>query len=171
MLCSCLYLVCEQQLNYQDIARIELRVHPDALNLCWRKLPENVLDAQVSLYHWVAACLVFGRAGVPEGELTAVMHADVRALQEHAQANPDSALGSNQAVVVVYLRNGTKLERKTEDATGSVTNPMTDQQLSEKFLSLVAPVLGARRAQVLLDKCLNMATVHGAAEILQLGAQ
>ena len=168
---ACLHLVREQQLHYQDIARVELRVHPDALNLCWRKLPENVLDAQVSLYHWVAACLVFGRAGVPEGELTAVMHADVRALQEHAQANPDSALGSNQAVVVVYLRNGTKLERKTEDATGSVTNPMTDQQLSEKFLSLVAPVLGARRAQVLLDKCLNMATVHGAAEILQLGAQ
>jgi hypothetical protein len=31
---ACLHLVCEQKLHYQDIVRIELRVHPDALNLC-----------------------------------------------------------------------------------------------------------------------------------------
>lgn len=168
---ACLHLVRTQHLAYQDIARIELKVHPDALNLCWRKLPENVLDAQVSLYHWVAACLVFGRAGVPEGELASVMHPDVRALQQRAQAQPDASMGSNQAVVVVHLRSGKVLEYQTEDVTGSVTNPMTDEQLSEKFLSLVSPVLGRRRAQVLLDKCLNMHTVRGAAEILQLGAQ
>lgn len=168
---ACLHLVRDQQLDYQDIARIDLRVHPDALNLCWRKLPENVLDAQVSLYHWVAACLVFGRAGVPEGELAAVMQPEVRALQARTQAQPDAAMGSNQAVVVVQLYNGKVLEYMTEDVTGSVTNPMSDKQLSEKFLSLVSPVLGQRRAEVLLDKCLNMHTVRGAAEILQLGAQ
>lgn len=168
---ACLHLVRIDHLNYQDIDRIELRVHPDALNLCWRKLPENVLDAQVSLYHWVAACLVFGRAGVPEGELGAVMHAEVRALQQCAHAVVDTTMGSNQALVVVYLRDGKKLERKTQDVTGSVTNPMSDAQLSEKFLGLVGPILGLRRAQVLLDKCLNMNAVHGAAELLQLGAQ
>ena len=168
---ACLHLVRAQQLDFQDIALVELRVHPDALNLCWRKLPENVLDAQVSLYHWVAASLVFGRAGVPEGELAAVMHADVRALQERAQAQPDTSMGSNQALVIVHCRDGKKLEYKTEDVTGSVTNPMSDQQLSEKFLGLVSPVLGPRRAQVLLDKCLNMNDVRGVAEILQLGAQ
>ena len=168
---ACLHLVRDQHLNYQDIDRIELRVHPDALNLCWRKLPENVLDAQVSLYHWVAACLVFGRAGVPEGELEAVMHAEVRALQQRAQAVADTAMGSNQAAIVVHLRDGKKLERKTQDVTGSVTNPMSDAQLGDKFLGLVAPILGPRRAQVLLDKCLTMNAVHCAAEILQLGAQ
>ncbi len=168
---ACLHLVRVQHLKHQDIARIELRVHPDALNLCWRKLPENVLDAQVSLYHWVAACLVFGRAGVPEGELAAVMHAEVRALQECAQAHPDAAMGSNQAVVVVHLRDGKTLEYKTQDVTGSVTNPMSDQQLGEKFIGLVSPILGLRRAQALRDKCLNMHAVQCAAEILQLGAQ
>ncbi len=168
---ACLHLVHAQHLNHLDIERIELRVHPDALNLCWRKLPENVLDAQVSLYHWVAACMVFGRAGVPEGELAAVMHTEVRALQERTQAAPDSTMGSNQACVIVFLRNGETLEHKTQDVTGSMTNPMSDAQLSEKFLSLTSPVLGARRAQVLLGKCLNMHAVHGAAELLQLGAQ
>jgi 2-methylcitrate dehydratase PrpD len=168
---ACLHLVRDHKLNYQDIERIELSVHPDALNLCWRKLPDNVLDAQVSLYHWIAACMVFGRAGVADGELDAVMHTEVRALQERAHATVDTAMGSNQALVVVYMRDGTKLERKTEDVTGSVTNPMSDAQLSEKFIGLVAPILGLRRAQVLLDKCLTMSAVHGAAEILQLGAQ
>lgn len=168
---ACLYLSREHQLRHTDIERIELRVHPDALNLCWRKLPENVLDAQVSLFHWVSACLVFGRAGVPEGEIESVMHSDVRSLQLRTQALTDTTLGSNQALAIVYLHDGSKLERKTEDVTGSVTNPMTDSQLALKFLGLVSPILGQRRAQVLLDKCLNMHAVHGVAEILQLGAK
>lgn len=168
---ACLHLVHRQQVRFQDIERIALKVHPDALNLCWRKLPESVLDAQVSLYHWIAACLVFGQAGVAQGEREAVMHADVRQLQTRAHAVADTTLGSNQAVVVVHLHDGQTREYKTEDVTGSVTNPMSDAQLNEKFLSLVSPVLGAKRAQVLLDKCLHMQSVNGVAEILQLGAQ
>ena len=168
---SCLKLVQQHQLKHQDIARISLRVHPDALNLCWRKQPETVLDAQVSLYHWVAACVVFGRAGVLQGELESVMHADVRAIQALTDAQIDHTLGSNQAVVVIDLRDGGQLEYKTEDVTGSVTNPMSDAQLSAKFIGLVTPILGERRAQVLHDKCLNMQSVMSMAEITQLGTR
>lgn len=168
---ACLYLVQHKQLKHQHIQRVELRVHPDALNLCWRKLPESVLDAQVSLFHWAAACLVFGRAGVAQGELEAVMNEDVRALQLRMEAVADPTLGNSQAVAVVHLHDGNKLEYKTVDATGSATNPMSDAQLNEKFLTLVSPVLGPRRTSVLLDKCLNMQSVQGVAEILQLGAQ
>jgi hypothetical protein len=48
---------------------------------------------------------------------------------------------------------------------------MNDQQLAAKFLELVIPVLGERRARSLLAKSLDMASVNSAAEILQLGAR
>jgi hypothetical protein len=48
---------------------------------------------------------------------------------------------------------------------------MSDQELAAKFLQLVTPVLGERRAQSLLAKSLDMASVNSAAEILQLGAR
>ena len=166
---ACLHLFHEAGVVHQNIESVDMRVHPDALNLCWRKSPDNVLDAQVSLYHWVAAALVHGLAGVQQGELSAVQDPSVRGLQARSQAVVDPVLGNNQAVVVIRLRDGTILERMTEDALGSVTNPMSDAQLAAKFAGLVAPILGDRRASVLLEKCQNMSTVQSVAEILQLG--
>ena len=73
--------------------------------------------------------------------------------------------------LVTGTADGTYNGGFTHDATGSVTNPMNDQQLSAKFLELVVPVLGDRRAQSLLAKSLDMTSVNSAAEILQLGAR
>jgi len=168
---ACLHLQHTHKFSHQDIEKIWLRVHPDALTLCWRKLPETVLDAQVSLYHWVGASLVFGAAGIAQGTLSSVMDSAVRRLQECAEVIADSVLQDNQAVVSIRLRDGREVEHFTRDATGSVTNPMNDQQLSAKFLELVMPVLGERRARSLLAKSLDMASVNSAAEILQLGAR
>jgi 2-methylcitrate dehydratase PrpD len=95
----------------------------------------------------------------------------VRGLQECVEVVADAALQDNQAVVSLRLRDGREVEHFTRDATGSVTNPMNDQQLAAKFLELVTPVLGERRAQSLLTKSLDMASVNSAAEILQLGAR
>ena len=168
---ACLHLQRTHKLAHQDIEKITLRVHPDALTLCWRKLPETVLDAQVSLYHWVGASLVFGSAGIAQGTLSSVMDPAVRRLQDCAEVVVDSDLQDNQAVVKIHLRDGREIEHFTRDATGSVTNPMSDQQLATKFLELVVPVLGARRAQSLLAKSSDMTSVNSAAEILQLGAR
>jgi len=168
---ACLHLRRTHNISHQDIERIELKVHPDALTLCWRKLPDTVLEAQVSLYHWVGASLVFGSAGIAQGTIESVMNADSRRLQACAETITDAALQDNQAIVKIRLRDGREFEHFTRDATGSVTNPMNDQQLSAKFIELVMPVLGERRAQSLLTKCLDMASVNGAAEILQLGAR
>ncbi len=168
---ACLHLQRTHNLSHQDIEKIALRVHPDALTLCWRKLPVTVLEAQVSLYHWVGASLVYGAAGIAQGTLSSVMDPAVRRLQEFAEVVADSNLQDNQAVVKIFLRDGRELEHFTSDATGSVTNPMNDHQLATKFLELVAPVLGERRAQSLLAKSLDMASVNSAAEILQLGAR
>ena len=167
---ACLHLLRTHKLEHQTIEHIGLRVHPDALTLCWRKLPDNVLDAQVSLYHWVGASLVFGAAGIAQGELSSVQDPAVRRLQERAEALADATLQDNQAIVKIRLFDGREFEHFTQDATGSVTNPMNDEQLATKFNELVSPVLGERRAQALLAKCLAMAAVNGAAEILQLGA-
>jgi 2-methylcitrate dehydratase PrpD len=114
---------------------------------------------------------VFGAAGIAQGTLESVLNADSRRLQACTEPIADAAIQDTQAIVKIRLRDGRELEHFTRDATGSVTNPMNDQQLSTKFIELVMPVLGERRAQSLLTKCLDMASVNGAAEILQLGAR
>jgi 2-methylcitrate dehydratase PrpD len=168
---ACLYLAQESKVSHQEIERVEMRVHPDALNLTWRKLPDNVLDAQVSLFHWVATAFVHRAAGVEQGELACVKDSAVRALQERSFAVADATLANNQAFVTVRLRDGRTVERFTENAIGSTSNPMTDQQLALKFRGLAKPVLGEHRTDELLDMCLHTPVIDNAAEILRLGAR
>ena len=52
---ACLELVRKHKPNPDDIAEVAFDVTPGALALCWRKLPDSELEAQVSLYHWLAA--------------------------------------------------------------------------------------------------------------------
>jgi len=164
---ACLHLVNVCGIKHQDIKKIELVVHKDALNLCWRKLPDNVLDAQVSLFHWVGIALSRGAAGVREGELACVLDIEARALQDLACAQSNSDLADNQAIVRLTLKNGAIVEQKTENAIGSKTNPMTSEQLNKKFDELVMPVLGKLKTDILIDQCWDIAKSTDVASLLQ----
>lgn len=166
---ACLALLTNPSVSQNTIARIDLRVHPDALNLTWRKLPDTVLDAQVSLYHWVAAALVCGSAGIDQSELPCVQNPEVRAMQEKVFPIADSSLASDQAVATVRLENDQVFESVIEHSTGSYANPMTDKQLATKFRSMTQRVLSENQATLLLKACLNLDSAKDALEIFHLG--
>lgn len=165
---ACLDLVRNQGVKAEDIERVDLRVHPDALNLTWRKLPDNAMDAQVSLFHWVAAALVHRAAGLSQGDIDCVLDPRVRALQERTQAEAVATMADNEAEVEIRLMSGRVLSSHVHDATGSVTNPMTDEQLVEKFRALVGPVLGEAGWTRLLHACLSLEHAEDASAIVAL---
>ncbi|WP_375462054.1 MmgE/PrpD family protein [uncultured Enterovirga sp.] len=166
---ACLHLIRAEGVDASGIEAVELRVHPDALNLCWRKLPETEADAQVSLFHWVAAALVTGSAGLDQGALACISHQAVRSLQEKTAATPDPGLLGNQAEVELRLRGGRTVKRFTSDATGSVSNPMTDDQLTAKFRALARLSLGNEQAEDLLALSLGTPDLPDAADVLRAG--
>ncbi|MVW77643.1 MmgE/PrpD family protein [Bordetella sp. 02P26C-1] len=168
---ACLELARTDHVPVEDIESVALRVHPDALNLTWRKLPDSALDAQVSLFHWVAAALVHHAAGLAQGELDCVLDPRVRALQARTQAEAISTMADNEAEVIARLKDGRVVSRHVRDATGSVTNPMTDEQLVEKFRSLVSPSLGEAGCTRLLQSCLNLEHAPDASAIVALSRE
>jgi len=167
---ACLAMAREHDVDPAAIEAIEMRVHPDALNLTWRKLPDNVLDAQVSLFHWVAAALAQRAAGIAQGTLACVRDPLVRALQERASAVADESLAANQAVVALRLRGGARHEHFTREAIGSLALPMTDEQLDAKFREQAEPLLGRDRTAELLDLCRGAPDLGDAAGLLRLAA-
>ena len=167
---ACLEIVERQALSVDEIERVDLQVHPDAIRLTWRKLPVNVFDAQVSLYHWVAAALVFGRAGLEQGELAAVTHPEVRSLQERTFVETLTSLGSDAAIVEVRTRQGQIHRAAVEHATGSAARPMTDAQLDAKFVALATRVLEPARVTEILTACRQIEDCGDVTRISQLGA-
>ncbi len=63
-----------------------------------------------------------------------------------------SKAGGRQAILEVETTDGRTLRHHTEVVRGAWQNPMTRQDVDDKCLPLMAPVLGRRRARTLLDR-------------------
>lgn len=167
---ACLEIAAKHAPRPEAIEQVELEVDPGVLKLTWRKLPTNALDAQVSLYHWAAAALVFGAAGLEQGELACVENAQVRALQSRMSVVEQDGLATDQARATVRMINGAVYRAEIAHATGSIARPMTDLQLSHKFELLAKRVLSDARTAEVLRICWGVATLDDVGEVGRVAA-
>ncbi|MBV9813606.1 MAG: MmgE/PrpD family protein, partial [Acetobacteraceae bacterium] len=123
------------------IERIDLDVHPLTLTLCGRRDPRTGMDAKNSVYHWAAVAMTRGRAGLAEGSDEAVADPAIRALSARIHATADPALAPEAARLHVALRDGRAFGLEVAQARGSLARPMTDDDLSAKFLAQAATVV------------------------------
>ena len=166
---ACLELV-KHKPNPDDIAEVAFDVTPGALALCWRKLPDTELEAQVSLYHWLAATLIHGEATVAQAQLACIRDPRVRDLQARLNATSSPALAIDQAKAVMRMRDGTTHAASIEHGVGSLIKPMSDDALSAKFLSQARGVLADDAAKKLLAASWNVRRLDNVADFLALGA-
>ncbi|HVF63038.1 MAG TPA: MmgE/PrpD family protein [Casimicrobiaceae bacterium] len=136
-----------RSIDVKAIERVELRVHPLVLELTGRKEPVDGLQAKFSVYHGVAAGLLFGRAGVHEFADDVVRRADVVALRRKVVATVDPAMREDATDLVAILDDGKREHVVIDHAIGSLERPMSDADLDAKFASLVEPVLGPARTR------------------------
>jgi 2-methylcitrate dehydratase PrpD len=151
-----------------EVVRIELAVHPLVLELTGRKEPSDGLQAKFSVYHGVAAGLIFGRAGEAEFADAIVRRDDVVALRRKVVATVDPAIEEAAARLIAQLADGRREEVHVEHAIGSLERPMRDADLDAKFESLVAPVLGKQRSEELSRAAWKVGATHDLRGLLAL---
>jgi 2-methylcitrate dehydratase PrpD len=167
---ACIQLRNQYNIKPDQIDRIELRVHPLALELNGKKTPETGADAKYSVYHGAAVAIIYGIAGEKQFSDKIVRDRATIALRDRVTAMVDSALKEQQARAVVTLKDGRRLEKFIENAIGSVRNPMTDAMLEGKFIDLAEGILPQAKTRRLMDLCWNVETLTNAAEIARGGA-
>jgi 2-methylcitrate dehydratase PrpD len=134
------------------VAHVTIATFAEAVALgAARRHPGSTEDAQYSLAYPVAAALVFGRVGAREIDVPALHDARVARLidatslddcDEFSRRFPAERL----ARVTLRLRDGRALVSQTAVARGGAENPLSDEELREKYIALASPVLGAARA-------------------------
>lgn len=152
----CLELVRGHSFAPGDIAKVEMQASQLTLSLTGKKEPKNFFDAQVSLYHWAAAALLHGRAGLQEASDACVLDPAVIALRERIVATGADDLQADEARAAVILHDGRRFEAEVRPHIGSALRPISDAQLESKFLSQVEPLLGAVRGKELAALCWNL---------------
>jgi len=167
---GCLQLRAENQLAAKAIERIELRVHPLVLELTGRKTPQTGLEGKFSIYHAVAAAMVYGRVGEPEFSDLAVRDPAVIALRERVSATADQSVKEDQVRVTLLLNDGRRLDKFIEHATGSAKNPLSDAQLGSKFKGLAEGILPNGQVDRLINFCWNLEQAPDAGQLARLAA-
>jgi 2-methylcitrate dehydratase PrpD len=138
---------------------VRLRVAPLVMDLCNQTNITKGLQGKFSVYHGAAVGLVRGKAGIQEYTDAAVNDPDIKYVREHTTAVGDSAISEDQAHIEVELTNGQKLTRFVAQSLGNIHRPLTDDQLSAKFLGQ-APSFEAALSQCWeIDELTNVANL------------
>lgn len=155
----------ENKLTADQIARIDLKVHPLVIELTGKKTPRIGLEGKFSVYHSVAVAIIEGAAGERQYSDRAVRDPQVMALRDRVNAIVDPAVKPAQVDMTITLKDGRTFHKYIEHAIGSLEVPMTDQQLEAKFTDLADAVLPAAQVRKLIDTCWHVEQLPSAATI------
>jgi 2-methylcitrate dehydratase PrpD len=155
----------ENNLTGAEVERVSLRVAPLVLELTGKKTPQTGLEGKFSVYHSVAAALIYGAAGEAEYADAVVRDAKLVALRDRVSAEIDKTLRDDEAHLRVTLKDGRVLDKHVPHAIGSIERPMTNPDLEAKFRGLVDPVLGPAQSARLLALGWSLPELGDAAEI------
>lgn len=145
----------------KHIKAVRCRVHPLVLELTGKKTPQDGLQAKFSVYHGGAIGLVLGKAGPAQYADEVVTSEEIVSVRDRISAVADKTLGADEAEIVVEFEDGHEaLTKHVKHAIGSLEVPMTDEQLQEKFLDQVHPVLGMDGAKKASEAAWGLGKLH-----------
>lgn len=162
---ACLDVARDNDIRAEEIERVEMRVSPAALQFAGFAAPANAMEAGTSLHHWAAVSLACRAAGLRERSDAVVRDPRVIGVRERIVFVADASLSSEAASAKVFLGDGRQYEARVDHARGTVRRPMTDSELSEKFLAQADGVLPAVKAKALLAACWDIQSVSDVGQV------
>lgn len=155
-----LYLKDKYNFQHQDIKEIHIKTFKESATL-GKFPPEHSDGAQYSIKWAVAAALVDGELGLNQihpHRLDDILIVKMgHRIQTHVAEDiqkkfPQECLSR----VSIILKNGKKLSSPTLSARGDYTCPLSENEINEKFKSLVGKVLGGEKSLKFLELIDNM---------------
>jgi 2-methylcitrate dehydratase PrpD len=141
-----------------DIKSIHCSVTSNAGQRAGTQYPATVENAKFSVAYLVPYSLIHGAPKIAAFTEKALQDERVKALAKTVTASVDPALGpgtdGSPAIIRITLASGEALEQRKDVASGSTRNPMTTEQIEEKFLDCATQIMSidvARQIYAFLD--------------------
>ncbi len=128
----------------EEIVEVRVACNPLVVELMGRSSASTGLEARFCAIHGVTVGLLCGRGGLHEFSDEMSVDPRVVAVRDRTRLYPDESIGRQGATVTVVFADGAQISETVVAASGSMERPLTDEQLTDKFESLVAPILGNR---------------------------
>jgi 2-methylcitrate dehydratase PrpD len=141
-----LRLIAHNNIKAADVDRVEVGGNQSNLNTLFRHHPTTGLEAKFSMEFCMTILLLEGKAGLSHFTDAVVQRADVQDMIRRVRYYVDpefdkrAARGESlQSVLVedsilkIYMKDGRLLSERTVAAKGSPENPMTYDEVADKF--------------------------------------
>ena len=150
-------LLLRDRLDGRLVDRVEVDTYLVALEITDYPVPKSETEAKFSLQHAVAVALIDGAAGIEQFRSSRLGAPDVIELRRRVVVREASELTAVYprewpARVRLWLADGASLEAMVRVPRGMPGNPMSDEELRDKFRTLVAPVIGFDGVERLIEE-------------------
>lgn len=159
----------KHDLSANEVAQVIIKGSEQTAQQLGKQDVRNVLDAQMSLPYSVAVALTAGRADLEHYQLPYLAASDILDLARRISVVADSSqpLGS-QPMVELQLMGGDVLRGSVAHPKGEAANPLSDEELEDKYLSLASMTVARQRAEQIRDAIWNIDRQSSVRELIAL---
>ncbi len=147
-----------------DVTSIRVGGYKATVDICGNKNHSTPFEGRFSVPYLIATSIIHGNARLDA--FTAPRLADpptaelARKVEVHLDPEIDAEFPHRRAArLTIETTGGTVHEHYQPTRIGDPDAPLTDDQLSDKFIELVAPVTGTGAAETLLATCWSLETL------------
>ena len=147
-------LADEHDVDPGDVESVEIVLSQGAADALHHADPDTGLEGKFSIQYTVASAIARDRVGLAAFDDENVRDEAVQAVRERVTSTVDSDLryGSHRSTVTVETTDGSAYSETREEPPGTHENPLTDDELREKFLMCATRAVDRDRAVDLYDR-------------------
>jgi len=166
-------LMQKYNLSAEDIIKVKVGSRSTAKRL-YDYRPYSIEQAQYSIPFVLGAALVDGKVGP---EQMNERRLDDKAILDQArkvqlEVNPTinalQAMGAERAIVKIETKDGRIYETRVNNLKGSIENPLTEDELREKFRYLSTKLLGEQRTEEVIRCIDNLENLRDITDLVEL---
>jgi len=168
---SALLIAQNPKYDSTEVDRVEGHIHELANQILIHRDPKTGLEAKFSMEACVALALVDGRVSMKSFIDDKVLSKDVQDMVARVQRKimPNTGKGPKEfgpATVKVFMRGGEVLEATVEKAKGNPENPMSQQEIQEKYVECCSGVLPQKSIQKSLSFLERLEKLESVCELM-----
>jgi 2-methylcitrate dehydratase PrpD len=164
-------LLVEHSIKLDDVATLAVDVHPDLLCTVRFHKPTQGFRGKFSIDYVLAAMLLDGRVDLDsfadEYCNASRMRASLEKVEVNAHAEwPDDTASRRKSPVTITMKDGRKFTKTVDKVRGSPGNPMTRDELVDKYRGCASRVLQGERLERSIAALENLDKVPTAKDLI-----
>ena len=168
-----LEMIREHDLHGSEIEKIRLTVSQTAKGQGQNYDPDTVLAARLSIPYCVAMAVIDREVSLTRFSRERLKDERIRQIMERIEIVPDPSLNERYpqtlaSIVEVECKGRPGLRNEVIYPKGNVKNPMTKEEVMEKFRSLCALSIAQERTEEILNRLLHLAEADSVRDLCDL---